>query len=55
MLAPPPNPGRRCEPADLPAIAEGLAGVLGVDADELRARTSENALRRFGLATTVES
>jgi TatD DNase family protein len=49
VLAPPPDSGRRCEPSDLATVADGLAAMLGITAEELRRRTSENALRRFGL------
>jgi TatD DNase family protein len=49
VLAPPPDSGRRCEPADLGTVADGLAAVLGMEPAELRQRTTENALRRFGL------
>ena len=52
VLAPPPDRSRRCEPADLPVVADGLAEMLGVAPDELRRRTTQNALRRFGLAET---
>lgn len=48
-LAPMPYRGKRNEPAYLAATAEHLARTLGVPVDELRARTSENAIRRFGL------
>ena len=49
VLAPPPHEGERCEPSHLVLIADGLATALGRDAAELRATTSENAKRRFGL------
>ena len=49
VLAPPPDSSRRCEPADLATIADGLAGILGVAPEELRRRTAENAVKRFGL------
>jgi TatD DNase family protein len=48
-LAPMPHRGKRNEPAYLADTAAQLAKALGVDANELRARTSENAVRRFGL------
>lgn len=53
VLAPPPDQGRRCEPSDLGAVADGLAPVLGVAPEELRRRTTENALRRFGLGESA--
>jgi TatD DNase family protein len=49
VLAPPPDSGRRCEPADLATIAAGLAPILGAAPDVLRRQTAENAVRRFGL------
>jgi TatD DNase family protein len=49
VLAPPPDTGKRCEPSDLGTIADGLAGILGIEAQELRERTAANAMRRFGL------
>ena len=49
VLAPPPDSGRRCEPSDLATIAAGLAAILDAPADTLRRRTTENAVRRFGL------
>jgi TatD DNase family protein len=54
VLAPPPDSSRRCEPADLATIADGLAGILGVAPDELRRRTTANAVRRFGLGDDAE-
>jgi TatD DNase family protein len=49
VLAPPPHESERCEPAHLALVAEGLAATLGKDAGELRATTSANAAKRFGL------
>jgi TatD DNase family protein len=49
-LAPPPHRGKRNEPAFLAVTAAHLAGTLGIPVDELRARTSANAVRRFNLA-----
>jgi TatD DNase family protein len=49
-LAPQPFRGRRNEPSYIEKTAEHLAQTLGVPVDELRARTSETAIRRFGLA-----
>ena len=48
-LAPMPHRGARNEPAYLAATATHLAATLGIAVDDLRARTSENAIRRFGL------
>jgi TatD DNase family protein len=50
--APPPHRDQRCEPAHLPLIADGLAALIGVDPEELRSKTTENALKKFGLAET---
>jgi TatD DNase family protein len=50
VCAPPPHRGRRCEPAYLGLIADALARAMDMDGSELRARTSANAVRRFGLA-----
>lgn len=49
-LAPQGFRGKRNEPSYLSATAKHLAGTVGVALDEFRARTSENAIRRFGLA-----
>lgn len=48
-LAPMPYRGKRNEPSYLARTAEHLAGTLGMAVGELRARTTENAVRRFGL------
>jgi TatD DNase family protein len=48
-LAPMPYRGKRNEPSYLARTAEHLAGTLGLGVGELRARTTENAVRRFGL------
>jgi TatD DNase family protein len=40
------------EPAQLGVVVDGLAQALAIDPDELRARTTQNALRRFGLSET---
>lgn len=48
-LAPMPHRGKRNEPAYLARTAAHLAATLGVPEQELRARTTENAVRRFGL------
>lgn len=47
-LAPIPHRGRRNEPAFVRHTAERIAAVKGVGADELIARTGENARRIFG-------
>ena len=47
-LAPVPHRGRRNEPAFVRHTAERLAEVLGMPAEELIARTGENARRVFG-------
>jgi TatD DNase family protein len=49
VLAPPEHRGDRCEPAHLELIAHGLAEWMDVAEDDLRARTYDNAIRRFGL------
>lgn len=49
FLAPLPHRGRRNEPAYLARTAEHLAQTLGLRVEDLRARTSETAIRRFGL------
>ena len=48
-LAPVPHRGKRNEPAFLGRTAAQLAETLGVAEEDLRARTTENAIRRFGL------
>ena len=48
-LAPLPFRGKRNEPSYLARTAAHLAGTLGVREEDLRARTTENAIRRFGL------
>ncbi|MDQ2668994.1 MAG: TatD family hydrolase, partial [Gemmatimonadota bacterium] len=47
-LAPVPHRGKRNEPAFVRHTAERAAAVKGVAADELIARSGENALRLFG-------
>ncbi len=49
-LAPMPYRGKRNEPSYLARTAAHLAATMGVTEDELRRRTTENAVRRFGLA-----
>ena len=48
-LAPHPRRGRRNEPAYVQHVLAELASVLGVDKDELAARTHENACTLFGI------
>ncbi len=48
-LAPTPHRGKRNEPAFLGRTAAHLAATLGVAEEDLRARTTENAMRRFSL------
>lgn len=48
-LAPMPLRGKRNEPSYLARTAAQLAATLRLHEDELRARTTENAIRRFGL------
>lgn len=48
-LAPMPMRGKRNEPSYLARTAAHLAGTLGLDERELRRRTTDNAIRRFGL------
>lgn len=49
FLAPIPYRGKRNEPAYVAATAKFVAGLLGEHERDLRARTSANAIRRFGL------
>jgi len=49
FLAPVPHRGRRNEPAHLPLIARALGEALGTSPEAVAARTTENALRLFGL------
>jgi TatD DNase family protein len=44
-----PHRAHRCEPSQLPLVVNALAAAMNLDPFELRARTSENAVRRFGL------
>ena len=48
-LAPVPHRGRRNEPAFVRQVAERIASVRGLPAEEVIARTGENAARVFGL------
>jgi len=47
-LAPPPHRGEPNEPAWVALVGAALAGVWGVEVDEVAAITSENAARVFG-------
>lgn len=49
-LAPVPMRGKKCEPAYVVHTAKRVASLRGVSLEELAARTSENACRRFGPA-----
>lgn len=49
FLAPIPYRGKRNEPAYVAATAKFVAGLLGKPERELRASTSANAIKRFGL------
>jgi TatD DNase family protein len=51
-LAPVPMRGKRNEPAYVARTGEMLAGVLGIPAEELGRRTSENFVRLFPLAAS---
>ena len=48
-LAPVPHRGKRNEPGYVRLVAERIAQVLGLDTEEIVARTGENARRVFGL------
>jgi TatD DNase family protein len=48
-LAPVPHRGKRNEPAFVRQVAERVASVRGLELDEMNARTTENAVRVFGL------
>ncbi len=49
-LAPQPVRGRRNEPAFVRYVAEALAALRGMTAEEVAARTAANAARLFGPA-----
>lgn len=48
-LTPVPFRGKRNESAYIPHIAERLAGIKGVGIEEVASRTTENALKIFGI------
>jgi len=48
-LSPHPKRGRRNEPAHVRLVANGLASVLGLEAQEIAERTTENGRRLFGI------
>ena len=52
-LAPMPNRGKRNEPAWVRETAQVLAGVLGVEAEELAAATTKDFLKLFQLRADV--
>jgi TatD DNase family protein len=54
-LAPPPHRGERNEPAYLSLAAPLFAELLAIPLEEICARSSANAMRRFGLADLVAS
>lgn len=50
-LAPQPVRGKRCEPGHVAHTAACIAEVLGMETDELRRVTAENAARLFHIST----
>jgi TatD DNase family protein len=52
-LAPMPNRGKRNEPAWVAQTAEVLAGVLGVETEEIASATTKNFNRLFRLGSGV--
>ncbi len=52
-LAPAPNRGKRNEPAWVAQTAEVLAGLLGVEREEIAAATTKNFVRLFHLQADV--
>ncbi|MBI5498049.1 MAG: TatD family hydrolase [Deltaproteobacteria bacterium] len=48
-LAPVPHRGKRNEPAFVAHVADAIAAARGLDPEETRARTAQNAIRRLGL------
>lgn len=53
-LAPTPHRGERNTPAYVRYVAEKIAELRGVDAEEIAAQTTENAKRFFGIETKVQ-
>jgi TatD DNase family protein len=53
-LPPTPYRGKRNEPAYLPLIAERIAEIKGLTAEDVAAMTRDNALRLFGLSPGVQ-
>ena len=51
FLAPVPNRGKTCEPAFVVDTANFVAGLRGVEFDDLAATTTRNFFRLFGKAT----
>jgi TatD DNase family protein len=49
-LAPMPHRGKRNEPAYVAHTAACLAGILGVELEQLEAKTTQNALALFGIS-----
>ena len=54
-LAPVPKRGKRNEPAFVVHTAHELARIMGLDADEMARRSSENFFRLFGKAEAPEA
>jgi TatD DNase family protein len=55
FLAPPPHRGKRNEPAWVGRVAEKLAEVCGVTAEQVACSTANNFFRFFGVAPDAES
>lgn len=53
FLTPHPYRGKRNEPAYVRYVAEAIASVRGLKLDEVALVTTQNAIRLFGLPTTV--
>lgn len=54
-LAPHPNRGKRNEPAYVKLVAEKIAELRGISVEEVSEKTTENALRFFGIKPKKES
>ena len=52
-LAPVPHRGKRNEPSFVVHTADAIAALRGIDADAVRAATTRNACRLFGIPTPV--